>query len=272
LSKPDRTDPQRRNPDTGEGQTPRLATRLLRGGSALVLIALMVGGGHLLLRLEPEYLPVRVITVDGEVHRLPLTLLQSTVSERLEGGILTQDLGCLKSAIEELAWVHTAAVRRVWPDRLLISIFEHEPMARWGERALVTAAGVVFTPGPAEIPDGLPRLDGADDQAPAVTDRFLAWGPRFEGVGLSLTAMELDARGAWTLYTDAGFAVSLGTGQTEERVRRFLTAYPDIAAAGHPARVDMRYSNGLAVSWMDATALLRRSSVLPHPQHSRSPG
>jgi cell division protein FtsQ len=229
----------------------------------------MVEGGHLLLQLEPRYLPLRVVSVEGEVHRLPLQLLQSTVTDRLNGGILTQDLGCLKSAIEGLAWVHTAAVRRVWPDRLVISVFEHEPVARWGETGLVTAAGIVFRPGADELPGGLSRLDGEDGQAPLVTERFLAWQSRFERHGLAIVALELDARGAWTLQTDAGFAVSLGTGQTEERLERFLAAYPHIAAAGRPARVDMRYSNGLAVSWMDSTALLQRPSV-SGPEHSRS--
>jgi cell division protein FtsQ len=170
----------------------------------------------------------------------------------LEGGILTQDLVCLKAAIEELAWVHTAAVRRVWPDRLVISVLEHEPLARWGEARLVTAAGTVFRPGPEELPDGLPRFDGPDDQAPLVTRRFTAWAPRFRRRGLSIVALELDARGAWRLRTDADFSVALGTGQTEERVDRFLSAYPYIVEAGLPARVDVRYSNGLAVSWRDA--------------------
>jgi hypothetical protein len=36
------------------------------------------------------------------------------------------------------------------------------------------------------------------------------------------------------------------------RLDRFLRAYPEILAAGRPARVDMRYSNGLAVSWSGA--------------------
>jgi cell division protein FtsQ len=229
----------------------------------------MVEGGHLLLQLEPRYLPLRVVSVEGEVRRLPLQLLQSTVTGRLNGGILTQDLTCLKSAIEGLAWVHTAAVRRVWPDRLVISVFEHEPLARWGDTGLVTASGIVFRPDADEFPSGLSRLDGDDAMAPLVTERFLSWRARFQPYGLAIVALELDARGAWTLQTDAGFTVSLGRGQTEERLERFLAAYPHIAAAGRPARVDVRYSNGLAVSWMDSTALLQRPSVSVQ-EHSRS--
>jgi cell division protein FtsQ len=215
----------------------------------------MAGGGHLLLRLEPSYLPVRVVSVEGEVHRLPLRLLQDTVSGRLDGGILTQDLGSLKAAVEDLAWVHTAGVRRIWPDRLVISVFEHEPVARWGEDALVTGAGIVFRPDPSEIPKGLPRLSGADDQAPRVTRELQRWRPKFEREGLSILALRLDPRGAWALHTDAGFDVLLGTQNIGQRMDRFLGAYPAIEEAGRPERVDMRYSNGLAVSWMSVDQL-----------------
>jgi len=238
--------------ETLDDGAPRLGWRLFRAFFSLLLVSLMVAGGYLLLRLEPQYLPVRVISVEGEVHRLPLQVLQDTVSSRLDGGILTQDLETIKAAIEGLAWVHTAGVRRIWPDRLVISVYEHEPIARWGADGLVTAAGIVFRPHPDELPDGLARLDGHDEHAKLVTGRFIAWQPLFARRGLSVIGMEFDARGAWTLHTDAGFPVALGTDQSDQRVERFLKAYPFIADAGQPARVDMRYSNGLAVSWKGA--------------------
>jgi cell division protein FtsQ len=261
LRNPDPIEREADAPQAAAEGASSLGRRVLRGLTALLLIGLMAGGAQLLLRFEPDYLPLRVVSVEGEVRRLPLDLLQSTVSERLDGGILTQDLGCLKAAVEELAWVHTAAVRRIWPDRLLISVFEHEPYAYWGDDGLVTAGGIVFRPPAQEMPKGLPRLGGSDDLAPLVTRRMLSWAPRFARRGLAIVALEVDARGAWKLDTDAGFAVLLGTGQVEERAERFLVAYPHIAEAGLPARVDMRYSNGLAVSWMVPGAEARHSGT-----------
>jgi cell division protein FtsQ len=228
---------------------PRLWRRLLTWLSALVLIGLMVGGGHLLLRLEPELLPVRVVSIEGEVRRLPLEQLQERVSEHLSGGIVTQDLAVLKEAVEDLAWVDTASLRRVWPDRLVLSVREHAPLARWGADGLVTAEGVVFRPESGELPHGLAQLAGSDGQAPEVVARFRDWRPRFEALGLGILDLELDARGAWTLETDAGFNLLLGKRAIDGRLERFLSAYPALAAAGQPQTVDMRYSNGLAVSW-----------------------
>jgi cell division protein FtsQ len=215
----------------------------------VLLVGLMVWVGHLLLRWEPRYLPINVVSIEGAVRRLPRERLQETVIRHLEGGILTQDLVALKRAVEELAWIHTASLRRVWPDRLVLSVREHEPLARWDDDGLVTAAGIVFRPGAGELPGGLPGLSGRDGQSVDVVRHYLDWRPRLEAVGLEIVSLALDARGAWGLWTDAGFRLALGKHRVEARMERFLRVYPSIAAAGRPATVDMRYTNGLAVSW-----------------------
>ena len=231
---------------------PKVVWRLFKGFSGLILIAILVGGAQWLLRLESEYLPVRVVSIEGEVRQMTLQQIQDRVGQTLDAGILTQDLAAIQAAIKELPWVSSAGVRRAWPDRLVISVREHKPLARWGDDGLVTAEGRVFRPDRHEIPHGLPRLAGPDDQGPQVVARFQAWQPLLKAQGLSILAIEDDPRGAWTLTTDAGFNLLLGKTEVDSRLERFLRAYPHILAAGRPARVDMRYSNGLAVSWSGA--------------------
>jgi len=237
---------------TSRAVRPQPGWRLLKGLSGLFLIAAMLAGGHWLLRLESQYLPVRVVSIEGEVRQITLQQIQDTVGHTLDAGILTQDLASIQAAIRKLPWVSNAGVRRAWPDRLLISVQEHKPMARWGDDRLVTAEGIVFKPQPQEIPHSLPRLFGPADQAPQIATRFQQWQPLLKGQGLNIVSMEDDPRGAWSLTTDAGFILLLGKAEVDSRLARFLHAYPNILAAGRPARVDMRYSNGLAVSWSGA--------------------
>jgi cell division protein FtsQ len=229
---------------------PRLAWRLLRLLSAVVLLALLAAGGRQMLRWEPEYLPIRVVTVDGELKRLSPQRLQETVIDHLHGGIVTQDLATLKQAVEALAWVRSASLRRLWPDHLELTVVEHEPLARWGGDGLVSAEGAVFRPPSRELPSRpLPLLEAADAHAEELVGRLLDWRPRFAALGLGVEAVSMDARGAWTLTTDAGFDLALGKLQVEERVSRFLSAWPSLALVGRPETVDMRYSNGLALTW-----------------------
>ena len=236
---------------------PRLAWRFLKGLSGLALILAMVAGGHWLLQLESQYLPVRVVSIEGEVRRMTLQQIQERVGMTLEAGILTQDLASIQAAIRELPWVANAGVRRAWPDRLVIAVTEHKPLARWGDDRLVTAEGVIFRPDRQDIPAGLPWLRGPDDQARQVVRRYLVWAELLKTRGLLILTLEDDARGAWTLTTDEGFILLLGKSEVEIRLERFLRAYPEILAAGRPARVDMRYSNGLAVSWSGARLAAR---------------
>jgi len=241
----------------------RVTRNLTRATFAALLVGLMVGGGYLLLQWEPRHLPVRVVTVKGDLRHISRQRLVQTVLDHLDGGILTQNLSELQAAVQAMPWVRSASLRRVWPDRLELNVTERQPIARWGTNGLVTAAGVVFRPRGEQLPAGLPRLAGPDDRAAAVVHQFEGLKPRCAAEGLALDAVTLDARGAWTLGFDGGLTVRLGTSGLEERVSRFLYAYPFVAAAGRPESIDMRYSNGLAVRW--ATGSLSRAGRPARP-------
>lgn len=233
--------------------TPPAATGLLLALSrwivALVVVAGSVGAGAMLLRMEPQVLPVRVVTVVGAVHRVSAPILARSVTEHLQRGILTQDLRVLKDAVEALPWVHSATLRRVWPDRIELSVTERQPIARWGGTGLVTAEGVVFRPEEGPLPNGLPHLIGDDVQAPQVAANFLKWRNRLAALGPGIATLAMDPRGAWTVHLDNGLRLELGTERVEERLERFIRTYPQLAVAGRPELVDVRYTNGLAVRW-----------------------
>jgi cell division protein FtsQ len=222
--------------------------------TAVILLVGLAGAGYIALQWEPALLPIRVVSVEGEMHGLSRQALEETIAEHISGGILTQDLAALKADVEALPWIHRAAVRRIWPDRIEVTVSEHEAVARWGENGLVTADGIVFRPRDGRLPAGLARLDApADDQAPAVAARFLDWGPRLLVLGLVIDGVHRDARGDWSLTLLGGTELMLGTDDIEVRFNRLVAAYPQVEAIGIPARIDLRYSNGLAVRWLPST-------------------
>ncbi|MEY6431721.1 cell division protein FtsQ/DivIB [Thioalkalicoccus limnaeus] len=234
---------------------------ILRWVFVVVLIGVMVQGVALLHRLEPNRLPVRVIAIDGEVHRHSLPVLQETVADRLDGGLVMVDLRGIKAAVEDLPWVAAVSLRRVWPERLELTVIEHRPIARWGDDGLVTADGVVFRPDPATIPPGLPRLAGDERAAPHVVARYREWRDRLAPLGLVVTAVEQDARDAWRLRLRDGAELVLGTRYLDERIARFIQAYPSLRLVGHARVVDLRYSNGLAVRWAEGSGTSRPAAV-----------
>lgn len=221
----------------------------LRAFVGLLLIAGMAAAGWQFSEWEPILLPIRVIEVQGELHHHSSQLLQQTMNERLNGGILTADLANLKAAAEKLPWVSRASLRRVWPDRLEVQIAEHRPIARWNTDGLVTAEGIVFRPQAGTIPAGLPQLEGDDSRAPEVATHYLKWRDALMLAGHLIQTLSVDSRGDWRLALVTGTELRLGTHTAAERLTRFIANTKQLEAAGQPLVVDLRYSNGFAVKW-----------------------
>lgn len=233
-------------------ETTRL-TLLVRLSSALLLIGALIGAGWIALQWEPVLLPVRVVSIEGEMHGLSRDELQQTIGAEISGGILTQDLTTLRTRVQRLPWVERATVRRIWPDCIQLTVHEHTAIARWNDNGLVTERGVVFRPNDARLPAGLARLGAADDtHAPEVVARFRDWGARLLALGLIVDGVRRDARGDWSIELLGGTQVLLGTDDVERRLQRLVAAYGEIEAIGIPTRLDLRYSNGLAVRWLPA--------------------
>ena len=67
-------------------------------------------------------------------------------------------------------------------------------------------------------------------------------------IGRSPERLNVSARRAWQIRLDDGMTLDLGREQIEDRLRRFVAAYPlTIARMTRPVdRVDLRYANGFA--------------------------
>jgi cell division protein FtsQ len=218
--------------------------------TAVFIIGALIAAGFVVVHWEPRLLPIRVVNVEGEMHGLSRESLQQTIAEHIDGGILTQDLAALKEHVEALPWIRHASAKRVWPDRIIFTVTEHEAIAQWGDNGLVTEDGIVFRPRDGRLPAGLVRLDGADELAPDVVERYRRWHPKLAELGLIINEVVRNARGDWTLTLLGGTELYLGTADIEARFARLLAAYPQVEAIGIPTRIDLRYSNGFAVRWV----------------------
>lgn len=248
-----------------------LGRRIVRTAIALGLLLGVSAGLYQLWLIEPLLLPIRTVKIEGEIRQLSPQRLQDTVLANLHRGLLTQSLGDLKTAVEALPRVRTARLRRQWPDRLILEVHEHVPLARWGDDGLVTAEGLVFRPEEPIVETHLPRLAGPDRESVAVVRRYQAWAPRFEAIGYPLEGIEQSVRGAWSLRFHGGLMVAVGRSDVDERIERFLSAYRQLLAIGRPEQVDLRYGNGLAVRWPVADAPTRAAKPAPKPSPSASP-
>ena len=196
--------------------------------------------------------PIESIVVAGRFQRVSPLDVERAVKASLNGaGLIGVRLPTISAAVERLPWVDTATVERSWPRGLTVHVIEQVAAARWGASGLVNTRGALFTGDVRHIPLELPTLSGPDGTEPTVAQRYLAVQGRLAEVGMRVTALRLDARGAWELDLDNGVTVRLGRKQVDERFDTFMEVASKIVAqrASDIGYVDMRYANGFAIGW-----------------------
>ncbi|CAK0760524.1 Cell division protein FtsQ [Gammaproteobacteria bacterium] len=222
----------------------------------LALVALVTWGLDTGIRMlaDPMTLPVNEVRVVGALKHLDSALLEQAVIPAATGGFLRVDILEVRKAAMALPWVDDAHVRRLWPDTLRVTVVEQVPVARWGAGGLVNGRGEVFTPDPATYPEGLPNLNGAQGSSADMLGHLRRLDQVFASLKLSVTALQIDERRAWTITLSNGIQLLLGKNDLDNRLARFLRVYPSALAsqAERIGRVDLRYSNGFAVGWKHA--------------------
>lgn len=151
----------------------RLMNLAAMAGFSLAAVVLVAAAIAWLLR-APLF-TLRAITLDGDLSRSSLATLRANALPRLDGNFFSFDLERGRAAFESVPWVRRAAVRRVWPNRLAVTLEEHRAVALWqgqgdddraGER-LVNLQGEVFEVNLGDVEDEqLPLLSGPPGSSP----------------------------------------------------------------------------------------------------------
>lgn len=223
---------------------------------ALALLAVLAMGVHWLAH-RPLF-TLRAITIEAakgtQLEYVSSTLLRTSVLQHLRGGFFTVNLDAVRSGFESVPWVRRATVRRVWPNRLLVTVEEHRPMALWGDGRLMNTHGELFTANLAEAEEAgpLPQFAGPEGSHPAVLQRYADLTRWLTPLQRKPVAVSLSPRYAWSARLDDGSTLLLGREQgvpLEMRVARWVAVYPRVRTRLERQTdvVDLRYPNGFAV-------------------------
>lgn len=224
-----------------------LRTPLVAAG-AIAVVAMSFGIARQLLEI-----PVRHLEIEGSFQRVSKLEIEAAVSGAGTGSIMTLDLNDMHRRIAAIDWVDSVVLKRDWPDTLRISVVEHRAAARWGESGLLNVRGELFAEDVQRQYRELPMLAGPEGSHRRVASRYLEVRERLADTQLTLEAIRMDARGAFTIEFVGGLVVRIGRTDVSARIQRFF----DVAARelsvelGRVAYVDMRYPNGFAVGWRD---------------------
>lgn len=213
-----------------------------------VLAGLLLLGacfGALYWLLLPEHFPVSRVELKGNLKNTTKAEIEAALP-RVGGNFFAADLAEVRAGVERLPWVRRVAVRRVWPDRLEVSVEEHVALARWGDDALVNTHGERFA---AKTREALPSFIGPGGSAAEVTRRYRRFAEIVAPLGTGVERVVLSPRHAWQLRLGNGLHLMLGRDAdlAEARLKKFVEAYPPTVAGKKHEYVDLRYPNGFAL-------------------------
>jgi cell division protein FtsQ len=195
--------------------------------------------------------PITEIRVLGATKYLNKRVLAEKLAAGINAPLMNIDIASLHESILDEPWVHSAQIRRDWPPAVEVVIDEQIPVARWGVKGLLNHQGDIFWPAVTDGYLNLPVLDGPATETQNLMAQYHDLSRLFQGANVKMKGLSMEARGAWTILLDNGIEVVVGREQLRERLQRFLHVYEkELAArAAQIERVDIRYTNGVAVKW-----------------------
>ena len=221
----------------------------------LALVALVAAGLAWATR-RPQF-QFGDVRLEGDLQRNSVTTVRANAMPHLAGNFFTMDLAHTRAAFEQVPWVRHAVVRRVWPNRLVVSLEEHQPVALWlgdeNSDKMVNSHGEVFEANVGDVEDdSLPQFAGPDGTSAQVLDMYHRLQPMFANLDAEVTSLRLSGRGSWKVDLDDGASVELGRGTQDEvveRTTRFIRTVPQVL---HKFRAplesaDLRHAEGYAV-------------------------
>lgn len=250
-------------PVSSERVTASLGSALVIGTFALIALFLAkLAVGHF---KNPGRFPISSVVVEGVYQFADQDQMRERVMTQATRGFFNLDIEDIQRNVEELPWVKNAYVRRVWPGSITVHIEEHKPIARWGDRSLVTSAFKLFSPPQLdgvpepelqEVVDSLPVLYSPERRHVALLKLLNQTRAMLDAEQVPLQGMVEDERRSLTLYLKNDVKVVIGHREVHKRIKRFSEIFRPYVAPVYDdiAKVDMRYTNGFAMARKSAVS------------------
>jgi cell division protein FtsQ len=227
-----------------------LTEKFLRLLMVMIFIATLYGADFIYKQIDT---PLTRVTIGGEFIHLQESELADLVLQEIDGGFLSMNLHELRQELQQHPWIHEVSVRREWPSTLQVEVLEEVPIARWGRDGFLNKLGDQLTLPENSRLHSLPVLEADYGSSQDMIEQYQLISELLIPVDLKLAELQRDAVGAWRFDTKSGLRIVLGRGNIVEKMQRLAIVWRSgLETQSHTiSAVDLRYPNGLAVSWKD---------------------
>ena len=120
---------------------------------------------------QAQYFPIKSVKIFGARH-VDHHQVQSLVMPFISQGFFAVDVDAIKQKLRQMPWIAETSVRRVWPNQVLITVMEKNPIARWNETTLLSSSGELFSPEQGNITE-LPQFSGPEGQQVVMAQYYI---------------------------------------------------------------------------------------------------
>jgi cell division protein FtsQ len=196
--------------------------------------------------------PVTSISIEGSFQQVKSNQIEGVISEHLDKGFLNINIADIQKDILKMKWIDKVSIRKKWPGKLEINVFEHTPVARWGERGLLNDKGILFIEieNINHIPD-LVYLFGPEGTSMEVAERYFYLRDHLIPLGMNVKRVFVSPRGAWEIKLYNGININFGREELDDKVNIFIDIARNIISqqSDDIESIDMRYDSGFTILW-----------------------
>ena len=245
----------------------------------LTLVTLVVSAWLFVSWLyKPGNFPIRKVELVNKLENQDSTQLQQIAAGALNGGFFSLNVEQFRTELlTKLPWIKSVSVRKIWPNKLLVSIAEHQPVVRWlsvqkGALAtkgfeLLSNEGIVFRPNFTTEQQldfaKMALLTGPQSSAGNVLKICSQISESLQELGAEIKQCGMNERRTWMLALNNGIDVKLGKENIMRQLDQFIRVFSGqlnqyLKSVDY---VDLRYSNGFSVKWNSDSTLQTKESA-----------
>ena len=198
------------------------------------------------------YFPIKNISIESII----ININKDDVFEKSKNYLDSKSffnfkINILKKEIEEVPWVKSADIRRVYPGEIKIYIEEHIPIAIWNNESYMNNIGDIFFIN--NIKKNLPILISNQSGNKIMFEYFslLLKYISDENFDIKIKKIEENDIRSLSAYLSSGIIVKFGSKDIRGKIRTFIKVYKTLNTSDLEKirYIDMRYSNGFSIGW-----------------------
>lgn len=215
----------------------------------VLLLALVLYGRSWLN--NPSHLTISDVQVVGDLKYANQSAIRTVIEPFIKTNLHLLDVEGLEAELEFEPWIRSVAITKMWPSRLLVEVIEQTPIAFWGDDRMINNFGEVFDASLPSQKGVIPMLYHPDDKGLEMVQQYQQIQQWLKSIPVGVSEFYVDARGSWRIRLTNGWLVNIGQVEQEKRLRRLVAGYNRelVQKADKVSAVDLRYTNGFAVSW-----------------------